>query len=189
MSASRNAEAVSNQPGQVGSHVPRDEPLTTKGHQAGRMVSEADHAPEFHAQTLPAGSAPSDRTFEPNVASEVPGQALNPDQESSTVTDASSTLGGATSQDVHTGLGHPGQGQSSSEMHHDGQHGRAKHTQGLTGVGARVPGMNQAADPRLDQNQRGLDEDEATPGRGDKGALGAEDLPPASAEEVASERR
>ena len=31
MSASRNADAASNQPGQIGSHIERDEPLTTKG--------------------------------------------------------------------------------------------------------------------------------------------------------------
>ena len=31
MSASRNAEANAGQPGEFGSHVPRDEPLTTHG--------------------------------------------------------------------------------------------------------------------------------------------------------------
>jgi len=31
MSASRNADASSNQPGQIGSHIARDEPMTTSG--------------------------------------------------------------------------------------------------------------------------------------------------------------
>ncbi|KAI0746956.1 hypothetical protein C8Q80DRAFT_809936 [Daedaleopsis nitida] len=34
---------------------------------------------------------------------------------------AADTLTGATSADVHAGYGHPGQGMSSAEMHHDGQ--------------------------------------------------------------------
>jgi hypothetical protein len=37
-----------------------------------------DAAPEFNAQTLPAGTAPSDRTFAPNTQNEIPGQAMNP---------------------------------------------------------------------------------------------------------------
>ncbi|KAG1822630.1 uncharacterized protein BJ212DRAFT_1263798 [Suillus subaureus] len=46
------------------------------------------------------------------------------------VTRASDTLVGATSADVHDGLGHPGQGMSSKELRHDGQPGRKRHGQG-----------------------------------------------------------
>ena len=48
-------------------------------------------------------------------------------------TNAADTLGGSSSGDVHTGLGHPGQGMSSSEQRHDG--GKT-HGGGLQGVGA-----------------------------------------------------
>ncbi|KAM0800307.1 hypothetical protein BDR22DRAFT_794074, partial [Usnea florida] len=126
MSASRNADAVSNQPGEFGSHVPRDEPMSEPKHKPGILVGN-DAAPEFHAKTLPPGSAPADRTFTPNATSEVPGQADNSSVErdhgkESTKTTASSTLGGATSGDVHTGLGHPGSGMTSNELRHEGGH-------------------------------------------------------------------
>lgn len=43
---------------------------------------------------------------------------------------ASSTIVGATSGDVHAGLGQPIQGQSSAELHHDGQSHRKNPGQG-----------------------------------------------------------
>jgi len=39
---------------------------------------------------------------------------------------AEDSLTGATSQDVHGGLGHPGAGQTSSELHHNGMHSRKR---------------------------------------------------------------
>ncbi|MCJ1484043.1 hypothetical protein MMC06_004211 [Schaereria dolodes] len=132
MSATRNENAtnsVSNQQtndlGQFSSHVPRSEPLTTHGHKPGIKLGN-DAAPEFSAQTLPAGTAPTDRTFAPNSTFEVPGQAdndavLRSHGKESTQTTAESTLGGATSGDVHTGLGKPAQGQTHGEEKvHDG---------------------------------------------------------------------
>lgn len=63
---------------------------------------------------MPAGSAPKDRTFQPNAENEVPGQAMNDvsaDTDDPTAkTSALDTLGGTDSGAVHTGLGHPGQG-------------------------------------------------------------------------------
>ena len=47
----------------------------------------------------------------------------------------SDTLTGATSADVHSGLGHPGQGMSSKELRHDGQPGRKRHGQGTEQFG------------------------------------------------------
>jgi hypothetical protein len=86
-------------------------------------VSEADRAPEFSAQVLPAGSAPASKTFTPN-----------PDlNNQKTFTSASSTLVGADSGTVHTGLGHPGQGQSSSELH-DGSKKQGGAGAGLAGL-------------------------------------------------------
>ncbi|KAH0052237.1 hypothetical protein KCU72_g6372, partial [Aureobasidium melanogenum] len=55
--ASRNPEASANSdPNGFHASAPRDEPLTTTGHQPGKLVGN-DAAPEFHAETLPAGTA------------------------------------------------------------------------------------------------------------------------------------
>lgn len=92
-------------------------------HQPGKLVGN-DAAGEFNAQVLPAGSAPSSKTHQPN-----------PDLNNQKMyQDASSTITGATSADVHTGLGHPGQGQTSRELHHDEKKGG----QGLTGLADSV---------------------------------------------------
>lgn len=70
-------------------------------------MSAKDAAPEFKAQTLPPGTAPKSSTYTPN-----------PDlNNQKTFTSASSTLVGADSGSVHTGLGHPGSGQTSQELH------------------------------------------------------------------------
>ncbi|KAL6720597.1 hypothetical protein ACLMJK_002521 [Lecanora helva] len=162
MSASRNADAVGNQPGEFGSRVGRDEPTTTHGHQPGKLVGN-DAVPEFSAKTLPSGSAPADRTFEPNTTSEVPGQALNDLNDrshgkESTKTIASSTLGGATSGDVHTGLGHPGSGQSSRELRHERDNPGGSGA-GLAGVGASAASGNQMVDERMQPEQRGIEKE------------------------------
>ena len=203
MSASRNADASSNQPGEIGSHIARDEPLTTHGvrpcpyfhpvfllcsyiffssliyilltqpqHKPGVLVGN-DAAPEFHAKTLPPGTAPKSNTFTPNSTSETPGQADNDNVlrshgKESTQTTASSTLGGATSADVHTGYGHPGQGQTSNELRHDNRGG------GLAGVGASgASAGNMGVDERLQGGQRGL-EKEGGNVSGGKGGTGQE---------------
>ncbi|KIY00640.1 uncharacterized protein Z520_03303 [Fonsecaea multimorphosa CBS 102226] len=139
--AARNADSMTNAQGEFMPHKPRDEPIETKGHQVGQKVSPADHAPEFSAKTLPPGTAPANATYQPNPTSEVPGQAFNDNVDRShgkegVRTDPLSTLPGATSADVHTGLGHPGQGQTSTEIRHEGHHTRKKHTSGPEGAGA-----------------------------------------------------
>lgn len=82
MSATRNendVNALSGQEGEVGSKVPRSEPLTTTGvsrrenqeqlylgtvltilsqHQVGKIVSPEDAAPTFEAETYPPGTYP-----------------------------------------------------------------------------------------------------------------------------------
>ncbi|KAF2148362.1 hypothetical protein K461DRAFT_262451 [Myriangium duriaei CBS 260.36] len=123
MSATLHDEAAPQaEQGEFSSKVPRSEPLTTHGHQPGRIVNEDDGRPEFHAQTLPAGSAPKDRTFEPNSTADIPASGAS----------ASETLGGATSGEVHTGLGHPGSGQTSTEQRHTG--GGRTGLEGLSGA-------------------------------------------------------
>jgi len=124
-----NTEALANQnaggSGEFSSRVAPSEPLLTSGHQPGKQVGN-DAVPEFHAETLPAGTAPPSRTFEPNTDA-----TLN-----TTSNKASDTIIGTTSGDVHTGLGHPGQGQSSAELRHDGQAHRKNPGQSLEGTGA-----------------------------------------------------
>lgn len=108
-------------------------------HKPGVTVSDEDRAPEFHAETLPAGSAPADRTFKPNPESETPGQADNENSlrshgKESTHTSALDTLGGTDSGAVHTGLGHPGSGQTSSELRNEGQSGLKGQETGGSGM-------------------------------------------------------
>jgi hypothetical protein len=131
--ATSNADGLTNAQGEFNPKVPRSQPLTTSGHQVGQKVSPADHAPEFSAKTLPAGTAPKENTFTPRPTNEVPGQADNPDS-----TERSDPLDfpGSTSKDVHTGLGHPGQGQTSTELRNEGQHTSKKVGAGLEGAGA-----------------------------------------------------
>ncbi|OGM49200.1 hypothetical protein ABOM_004039 [Aspergillus bombycis] len=162
-------------------------PLTDKGHQPGRKVSPKDYAPEFHAETYPPGTAPASNSYTPNTQLEVGSQAQSPNVEhgkGSVKTPAEQSLQGATSQDVHTGLGHPGGGQTSAELRHDGQTHRKNPGGGLESVGAnREPGLEREI-PGL----RGLGREEAQRSqRGDKGALAAEDRQPESAETLDAE--
>ncbi|KAF4547531.1 Hypothetical protein D9617_40g012700 [Elsinoe fawcettii] len=180
MSATRNDEAAVNSQGTSGqfhSSVPRSEPLTTHGHQPGRIAGEKDAAEEFTAETLPAGSAPASKTFKPNNISDIPTTGATSGQET---TSASDTIVGATSGDVHTGLGKPIQGQSSSEQRHDGKPHRAGDGGGLEGVGASaVPqsGNVDARDPNH-ADQRGLGKEEVKgAGKGVLGGASAAELP------------
>ena len=157
---------------------PREFLADCSQHKPGVLVGN-DAVPEFHAETHEPGTAPADRTFTPNTKNEIPGQALNDSMENPTK--ASDTLGGATSAQVHQGLGHPGSGQTSQELH-----GTHKHVgSGLEGIGAN------ARDPIHDL---GADRPYETGTRG-KGGKNVEDYPGAEArenvkaEEVASERR
>lgn len=154
------------------------------------MASPADHVPEFHAQALPPGTAPADHLFKPNYFGMIPGQANNEDTlrshgKPSTYT-AANSMPGATSKDVHHGFGHPGVGQSSTEVRHDGQHHRKNVGHSLEGVGASR--NLQEPDERARPNQRGIEREGARGGQhGNKGALGAEDIQPVSTETLAHE--
>ena len=96
------------------------------------------------------------------------------------------TIGGATSGDVHTGLGHPGSGQSSAEIRHDGQKGRKNPGQSLQGVGASTQEFKtvDASDPKF-KDHRGIDNEDRVLGRGE--ILSAEEREAESAESVAHE--
>ncbi|CAE7030448.1 hypothetical protein P3342_006326 [Pyrenophora teres f. teres] len=121
MSQNKNPDAVSDGR-QFAGHVAPSEPLMSGGHKPGVNTGN-DSAPEFHAQTLPAGTAPAQSTHTPNPP--LNGQGL--------YHHASDTLQGANSSSVNTGLGHPGQGQTIQELH-DGR----RVGQGLAGLASGV---------------------------------------------------
>ncbi|KAF2259350.1 hypothetical protein CC78DRAFT_586083 [Lojkania enalia] len=181
MSASKNADAVANQDGQFGSRVPGSEPLESSGHKPGVLASEKDRAPEFHAQTLPPGTAPSEATYEPN-----------PDLNNQRMYQAASTtIGGATTADVHTGLGHPGQDQTSAELRHDGQRGGSKQGTGVSRFGEQGNDPNDIKYLERDPThaaQRNLGEVPSGQ-RGTTGGPAAEERFPEGAETVASEHK
>ncbi|KAK4631499.1 hypothetical protein CLAFUW4_03622 [Fulvia fulva] len=151
-----------------------NEPASNNKHQPGKLVGN-DQVPEFSAETLPAGTAPAPKTFQPNPSDEAP-----PAPASGT-TAAQDTIGGSTSADVHAGLGKPISGQSSKELH-DGSQQRAGGIEGLKSTGQ---GTINPHDP-AHAGQRALDKDEATIGRSD--VPDAQERLPQSAESVASER-
>ncbi|GKT45885.1 uncharacterized protein ColSpa_06066 [Colletotrichum spaethianum] len=179
MSVNRNVDSVNNKQGEFHPSVPRSEPLTTKGHAPGTKVGN-DAYPEFHAQTYPAGTAPKENTFQPN-AQDTPGQALNPEAKTYT---AANDFPGATSADVHTGLGKPMQGQTSRELHGAHPGNRKKESAGLEGLGAS--GKDNFRERRLDVDQ---EPDSRGKTKNASAVPGAEERLPASAEEVASEHR
>ncbi|KAJ4373273.1 hypothetical protein N0V83_003567 [Neocucurbitaria cava] len=171
---SRNPDAVVNQGVEFHARAPPSEPLTSKGHQPGKLVGN-EKVPTFEAEVLPAGSAPSKDTYQPNP--ELNNQKL--------YQDASSTLTGADSGSVHTGLGHPGQGQTSQELHKDNRKGH-----GLAGLAESVPdkgGISQGVESLKDlpkhAAQRNLD-DVPTGQRGNVGGPPAEDREPVQADQV-----
>ncbi|KAK9420835.1 putative SMP domain-containing protein [Seiridium unicorne] len=161
--------------------IQASDPITTKGHAPGVKVGN-DLRPEYHAEVFPAGTAPEEFSHQPNAEGEVPGQQFN--EFSTESTSASETLGGATSQTVHTGLGKPVQGQEEREKR--GAHVRTnkKEGTGLEGVGASV-GIDSV-------RQKGADLPEGvskgTRGKGSDDYPGATERAPESAESVAAER-
>lgn len=150
---SANPDSVPNQ-GDFSSRIPPTKDSQSGGHAVGTKIgNDAFHT--FSAQVLPAGSAPAESTFQPNPISETPGQANNEDtlssnDKESTYTSASDTIGGASSGDVHTGLGQPIAGQTAGEEKAD--------RGSLIGVGASgAASGNQMTNGADDERQRGLD--------------------------------
>ncbi|KAJ5167532.1 uncharacterized protein N7482_006313 [Penicillium canariense] len=190
MSHLKNADSLNPKQGSFKPSVAPDGPMTEKGHQPGRKVNEADQRPEFHLESHPPGTAPASSSYTPNTVHEVGGQANNPNVlrghgKESVQTTAADTLMGATSADVHTGMGKPLQGQTNVELAHDGAHGRKKQPAGLEGVGASREdhGME-----RKLPDQRGYEKEQTQSGRrGNKGERAAEDMEPEPAETLDKE--
>ncbi|KAJ5826838.1 hypothetical protein N7447_003601 [Penicillium robsamsonii] len=111
--------------------VPREGLITTEGHPA----NEFDQGPEYRARAFPPGSAPASDTYTGD-----PGDNYNlnlnaEEEEENTYTSVADTFMGATSGDVNRGLGRPMQGQTNTEVRHNGAHGRKKQTSGLEDCG------------------------------------------------------
>jgi len=154
-----------------------------------------DAVPEFRAEVHPRGTAPPENSFQSSPLSEYPRDPSDPGADLSGRKEALD-MPGATSKDVHTGLGLPLQGMESREVNpqlpgkkstDERAHTRKRkkeHT-GLTGVG-----VEPTRDP---VRKMGWD----LPDGVEKGAKGkhaadwpgAEERMPATADEVAAERK
>ena len=130
---------------------------------------------------MPPGTAPPERSFGtvPNadiISPETTGEHAGKGEEA--VVSAKDTLVGATSKDVHKGLGHPGSGQPASQRKFH------KDRSGLEGRGAN----------KVDWvKERGLDRDHRKGGKltsieGRAEILSAEDRLPGREVELSSER-
>jgi hypothetical protein len=190
MSTLNNVESVANQQGSFKPSIAREGPLTDKGHKPGVKVNEADQRPEYHMESFPPGTAPAGSSYTAN-ANEIGSQANNPNVlrshgKESTYTSPADTLTGATSKDVHIGLGKPLQGQTNVEIAHDGAHGRKKQPSGVEGVGATP--KNHGIERQF-ADQRGLEREEAANAgtRGDKADRAAENMQPEGAETLDAE--
>ncbi|KAH8097009.1 hypothetical protein BXZ70DRAFT_304341 [Cristinia sonorae] len=112
--------------------------------------SNAERRPEEHlppptGRDLPPKGITPDATLQPQQHYQQQSQQpLAPAPDSRTVIDkdpfaertsVADTMTGATSKDVYGGIGKPGSGMSSAEMHHDGAQHRKRTMQGLDQYG------------------------------------------------------
>jgi hypothetical protein len=153
-------------------------------------VTELDQRGEFHLERHPPGTAPASNSFSAKTVDKVGSQANNPDVlrahgKEAVHTTAESTLRGATSADVHTGLGKPLVGETSVETRHDGAHGRKNQRAGMEGTGASME--DRSAKGKF-PDQRGYEKEHNMRGlRGDKGDRSAANMRPEPAETAAAE--
>ncbi|KAJ5382462.1 hypothetical protein N7517_000373 [Penicillium concentricum] len=111
--------------------VPREGPVTTEGH----PVNEFDQRSENRAQAFPPGSAPASDSYSGEPSENYNLNMNEEEEEGTTYTSAADMFTGATSGDVNRGLGRPMHGQTSTEVRHNGAHGRKKQPSGLEGIG------------------------------------------------------
>ncbi len=128
---------------------------------------------------MPGATAPPDQTFAPGQSADVNlSEAASKQTGGQASVPAQDTIVGATSKDVHVGLGHPGSGQPASQKKFH------KERSGLEGRGANEGDW---------VKDRGLDRDHEQGGKlasaeGRTEILSAEDRLPTGAEELASGR-
>jgi hypothetical protein len=170
--------------------VPPANPLTTSGHQLGQQVGN-EAVPEFRAKTYPAGTAPKEHSHQPNPIHETPGQALNPDADEFGRTEALGDMPGATSGEVYNAstFSRPMQGQTSREER--GAHAGAnkKERSGFEGVGVTATTSDETVEGRARALGADLPEGVERGMKGNARAPAVEESKPATAGEVASEKR
>ena len=90
---------------------------------------------------------------------------------------------------MHTGLGHPGQGQTSTELRHDGKHTATREGQGLQGLAQGGSGLTDEGNVEAKQLARDTTDHGPLNAREHNTTYeGAEDKLPTSSEELASMR-
>ncbi|KAL0930708.1 uncharacterized protein CTRU02_214783 [Colletotrichum truncatum] len=178
--------------GEFHARVPPSKPMASKWHKPGNELGN-DAVGEFHAEVHSKGEAPPEHTYKPNPVGEFPEQYLSSDSNSSSYRNPPE-MPGATSKEMHKGLGLPLQGVESRELNsqlpgkkNSDKRGhprkRKKEKAGLVGVGV---------EPRKDPvRTRGLDLPEGVE-KGSRGKHtadwpGAEERMPATADVVAAE--
>jgi len=126
----------------TGPHV--KDPVTT-GY-PGKSPADVQHLREGNAkvEVTPASIAPRDPATGKPILNPVttdqihtPTQNIAADEKeiNQISTSAEDTLGGATSKDVNRGLGAPAQGESSAQLHHNGQPHRKREHEGTAQYG------------------------------------------------------
>jgi hypothetical protein len=169
-------------------HKTSSTPLTQNHqHQLGQQVGN-EGVPEFRAETHRAGTAPKKDTYQPNPIHETPGQAMNALADESGRTGALE-MPGATSGDVHKAstFARPMEGQTLREQRGAHAGPNKKERSGLEGVGVTPSTSDETVEGRV--RALGADLPEGVE-RGIRGkGPGAEETNPASAAEVASEKR
>ncbi|KAM0234620.1 hypothetical protein ACHAP5_010014 [Fusarium lateritium] len=169
-----HARVIPAQPGAHNWHKPGNE-----------QVNAA--APEFHAQTLPPGTAPPENTFRPNPISANINESVDKEDEQEA---PALTMPGSTSKDIYNATdsqhGRPLIGQENREARGVHPRKRKKERSGLEGVGASTSDSvfdkvrDQVADkPDVEKGQRGYTGEQ----EGGLAADGAESLPPVQAVE------
>ena len=94
---------------------------------------------------------------------------------------------GATSGDVHTGLGHPGQGQTSTEIRKEGQHTNKREGVGLQAEGGSGLTGDKSQEFKKLAEDRPFDSQDSKTARGGD-AEGTESKPVVGSEQLAGER-
>lgn len=148
--------------------------------------------PEYHCQTFPPGTAPTENSFHPRPVESFIVEDGDEEDQSDTLAMPALDMPGATSKDVHNSIdslhGRPLNGQENRESRGVHPRKRKKERSGLEGVGASTnPSVfdkvrDQVADkPDVEKGQRGYT------GRREGGlaADGAESIPPVTADERA----
>ncbi|CAG7561869.1 unnamed protein product [Fusarium equiseti] len=182
--AAKNPDSLQGQ-GPFHARVIPSEPAVHKWHKPGNEQGN-DAKPEFHAQTFPPGTAPTENSFQPNSV----GHNIQENTyEGENLEYPALDMPGSTSKDIHNSIdalhGKPLQGQENREARGVHPRKRKKERSGLEGVGASTSDSvfdkvrDTVADkPEAEKGQRGYTGQR----EGGLAADRAEAIPPVTAE-------